>query len=111
MMTSWRWTDRSHTRNRLSFPCDLAISGFNNTEVSKVLAISVTTVEYPVADVSRHASIGARPEQGSRFHLAEEGCSRQPWSNADPPEKTGMRRSLLGTQEDKKRDRQLPRCE
>ena len=41
--------------NGLRYPQDLAIVGFNNTEVSKVLAIPLTTVEYPVADVSRHA--------------------------------------------------------
>jgi len=42
--------------NALSYPRDLAIVGFNNTEVSKVLAVPLTTIEYPVAEVSRHAA-------------------------------------------------------
>jgi LacI family transcriptional regulator len=42
--------------NGLNYPRDLAIVGFNNTEVSQVLAIPLTTVEYPVAEVSRHAA-------------------------------------------------------
>ena len=36
-------------------PGDLAVVGFNNTEISKVLAVPLTTVEYPVAEVSRRA--------------------------------------------------------
>ncbi len=39
----------------LRCPEDLAIVGFNNTEASKVLAVPLTTVDYPVAEVSRHA--------------------------------------------------------
>ena len=39
----------------LRCPEDLAIVGFNNTEVSKVLAVPLTTVDYPVTEVSRHA--------------------------------------------------------
>jgi DNA-binding LacI/PurR family transcriptional regulator len=39
----------------LHCPEDLAIIGFNNTEASKVLAVPLTTVDYPVAEVSRHA--------------------------------------------------------
>jgi LacI family transcriptional regulator len=42
--------------NGLRYPQDLAIVGFNNTEVSKVLATPLTTVDYPVAEVSRHAA-------------------------------------------------------
>ena len=42
--------------NGLSYPHDLAIVGFNNTEVSQVLAVPLTTVEYPVAEVGRHAA-------------------------------------------------------
>jgi LacI family transcriptional regulator len=36
-------------------PDDLAIVGFNNTEASKVLAVPLTTVDYPVAKVGRRA--------------------------------------------------------
>lgn len=36
-------------------PDDLAVVGFNNTEASKVLAVPLTTVDYPVAQVSRLA--------------------------------------------------------
>ena len=36
-------------------PDDLAIVGFNNTEASKVLAVPLTTVDYPVAEVGRRA--------------------------------------------------------
>jgi LacI family transcriptional regulator len=39
----------------LRCPEDLAIVGFNNTEASKVLAVPLTTVDYPVDEVSRHA--------------------------------------------------------
>ena len=39
----------------LRCPDDLAIVGFNNTEASKVLAVPLTTFDYPVAEVSRHA--------------------------------------------------------
>ncbi|MBV8796879.1 MAG: LacI family DNA-binding transcriptional regulator [Hyphomicrobiales bacterium] len=39
----------------LRCPEDLAIVGFNNTEASKVLAVPLTTLDYPVAEVSRHA--------------------------------------------------------
>ena len=40
----------------LSYPNDIAIVGFNNTELSRVLARPLTTVEYPVGQVSRHAA-------------------------------------------------------
>lgn len=36
-------------------PDDLAIIGFNNTETSKVLAVPLTTIDYPVTEVSRRA--------------------------------------------------------
>jgi len=36
-------------------PDDLAIVGFNNTEASKVLAVPLSTVDYPVAEVGRRA--------------------------------------------------------
>ena len=36
-------------------PDDLAIVGFNNTQASKVLAVPLTTVDYPVAEVGRRA--------------------------------------------------------
>jgi LacI family transcriptional regulator len=39
----------------LRCPEDLAIVGFNNTEASKVLAVPLTTVDYPVAEVSEQA--------------------------------------------------------
>jgi DNA-binding LacI/PurR family transcriptional regulator len=39
----------------LSCPQDIAIVGFNDTELSRVLATPLTTVEYPVHQVSRHA--------------------------------------------------------
>lgn len=39
----------------LRCPEDLAIVGFNNTHISRVLAVPLSTVEYPVEDVSRHA--------------------------------------------------------
>ncbi len=36
-------------------PDDLAVVGFNNTEASKVLAVPLSTVDYPVAEVGRRA--------------------------------------------------------
>jgi LacI family transcriptional regulator len=39
----------------LRYPDDLAIIGFNNTEASKVLAVPLTTFDYPVTEVGRHA--------------------------------------------------------
>jgi LacI family transcriptional regulator len=39
----------------LRYPEDLAIVGFNNTHLSRVLAVPLSTVDYPVEDVSRHA--------------------------------------------------------
>jgi len=39
----------------LRCPDDLAIVGFNNTEASKVLAVPLTTLDYPVDEVSAHA--------------------------------------------------------
>ncbi len=40
----------------LAYPADIGLVGFNNTELSRVLAHPLTTVEYPVAAVSRHAA-------------------------------------------------------
>ncbi|MCB8882061.1 LacI family DNA-binding transcriptional regulator [Acidisoma cellulosilytica] len=40
----------------LAYPDDIAIVGFNNTELSRVLARPMSTVEYPVAKVSGHAA-------------------------------------------------------
>ncbi|PSJ54286.1 LacI family DNA-binding transcriptional regulator [Kumtagia ephedrae] len=39
----------------LRYPADLAIVGFNNTHLSRVLAVPLSTVDYPVEEVSRHA--------------------------------------------------------
>ncbi len=39
----------------LSCPKDMAIVGFNNTELGRVLATPLTTVDYPVAEVGDHA--------------------------------------------------------
>lgn len=39
----------------LRYPEDLAIVGFNNTHISRVLAVPLSTVDYPVEEVSRHA--------------------------------------------------------
>jgi LacI family transcriptional regulator len=44
---------RSHG---LAYPDDIAVVGFNNTELSRVLARPLSTVEYPVEQVSRHAA-------------------------------------------------------
>lgn len=40
----------------LKYPDDLAVAGFNNTELSRVLAVPLTTAEYPVNEVSTHAA-------------------------------------------------------
>lgn len=37
-------------------PEDMAIVGFNNTQMSRVLAIPLSTVDYPTVEVGRHAS-------------------------------------------------------
>lgn len=39
----------------LRYPDDIAIVGFNNTELSRVLAVPLTTVDYPIRQVSQHA--------------------------------------------------------
>ncbi len=39
----------------LHYPGDIGIVGFNNTELSRVLATPLTTVDYPVAQVGDHA--------------------------------------------------------
>lgn len=39
----------------LNYPDDLAIAGFNNTQISRVLARPLTTIQYPIGEVSRHA--------------------------------------------------------
>ncbi|WP_083918638.1 LacI family DNA-binding transcriptional regulator [Mesorhizobium metallidurans] len=39
----------------LRCPEDLAIVGFNNTQLSRILAVPLSTVDYPVEEVSRHA--------------------------------------------------------
>ncbi len=39
----------------LRYPDDLAIVGFNNTQISRVLALPLTTIQYPIEEVSRHA--------------------------------------------------------
>jgi LacI family transcriptional regulator len=39
----------------LAYPRDLSIVGFNNTQISRVLAVPLSTVDYPVEDVGRHA--------------------------------------------------------
>jgi DNA-binding LacI/PurR family transcriptional regulator len=49
----------------LAYPDDIAIVGFNNTEISRVLARPLTTVEYPVAQVSRHAAALVRALVGN----------------------------------------------
>ena len=40
----------------ISCPEDLAIVGFNNTEISRVLAVPLSTVDYPTVEVGRHAA-------------------------------------------------------
>lgn len=42
-------------QNGLDYPKDLAVIGFNDTEMSRVLATPLTTVAYPIVDVGRHA--------------------------------------------------------
>lgn len=37
-------------------PQDIAIVGFNNTEMSRVLAVPLSTVDYPTVEVGRHAA-------------------------------------------------------
>ena len=39
----------------LRYPDDFAIVGFNNTQISRVLAQPLTTIQYPIEEVSRHA--------------------------------------------------------
>lgn len=39
----------------LAYPADIGLVGFNNSELSRVLAHPLTTVAYPVAAVARHA--------------------------------------------------------
>ena len=39
----------------LRYPDDFAIAGFNNTQISRVLALPLTTIQYPIEQVSRHA--------------------------------------------------------
>lgn len=39
----------------LSYPRDIAIVGFNNTDLARVLAVPLTTVDYPVEAVGRQA--------------------------------------------------------
>ena len=41
--------------NGLRYPEDLAIVGFNDTQTSRVLAVPLSTVDYPVEDVGRYA--------------------------------------------------------
>ncbi|MCP4383087.1 MAG: LacI family transcriptional regulator, partial [Hyphomicrobiales bacterium] len=41
--------------HQLRYPDDLAIAGFNNTQISRVLALPLTTIQYPIEEVSRHA--------------------------------------------------------
>jgi LacI family transcriptional regulator len=40
----------------LAYPKDIAVVGFNNTELSRVLARPLSTVDYPVTKVSGHAA-------------------------------------------------------
>jgi LacI family transcriptional regulator len=44
----------------LSCPGDLAIVGFNNTELGRVLATPLTTMDYPIAEVGDHAGFLVR---------------------------------------------------
>jgi LacI family transcriptional regulator len=51
----------------LSYPKDVSIVGFNNTQISRVLAVPLSTVDYPVEAVGRHAgelvrALIARPD-------------------------------------------------
>jgi DNA-binding LacI/PurR family transcriptional regulator len=51
----------------LSYPKDVSIVGFNNTQISRVLAVPLSTVDYPVGAVGRHAgelvrTLIARPD-------------------------------------------------
>jgi LacI family transcriptional regulator len=43
-------------KHGLAYPDNMAIVGFNNTEISRVLARPLTTIDYPVEQVSRHAA-------------------------------------------------------
>lgn len=52
----------------LRCPEDIAIAGYNNTHLSRVLATPLTTIDYPVAEVSRHAGETARQLITDRNH-------------------------------------------
>ena len=44
----------------LDCPRDLAVVGFNNTELGRALATPLTTIDYPVAEVAAHAGLLVR---------------------------------------------------
>jgi LacI family transcriptional regulator len=55
----------------LRYPADLAIVGFNNTQISRVLAVPLSTVDYPVEDVGRHAGDLVRNLIGDPNYLCQ----------------------------------------
>lgn len=44
----------------MACPADMAVAGYNNTHVSQLLATPLTTVDYPILEVSRHAGLLTR---------------------------------------------------
>ncbi|MFH1796369.1 MAG: LacI family DNA-binding transcriptional regulator [Pseudomonadota bacterium] len=44
----------------LSCPGDISVAGYNNTQIAKILATPLTTVDYPVEAVSIHAALTTR---------------------------------------------------
>jgi LacI family transcriptional regulator len=55
----------------LRYPEDLAIVGFNNTQISRVLALPLSTVDYPVEDVGRLAGDLVRNLIADPTHVSE----------------------------------------
>jgi LacI family transcriptional regulator len=55
----------------LHYPEDLAIVGFNNTQISRVLAVPLSTVDYPAEEIGRHASELVRNLIGNPGYVSE----------------------------------------
>ena len=47
-------------QRELAVPGDMAIAGFNDTQIGRVLATPLTTVAYPIEEVGRHAGLLVR---------------------------------------------------